>query len=105
MGSRPDAEPSAAYRDSACALCSRCSASSPSTCRSFLLTCSGCVIERLLPEVAGALAAGGHTLVTDVGERRDIRAADVLGPGAAGVEGAAGRDVHQVRRQALDRVE
>src|SRR5664279_1298047 len=57
-------------------------------------------IEGLLPEVTGAAAAGG-----DLVKCRDLLRADGLGVGAAGVERAAGRDVREVRWDALDRVE
>src|SRR5206468_1241354 len=59
-----------------------------------------CVIERLLPEVAGARPLGGHPV-----QRRDVGPAHVPGARAARVEGATGRDVQQVGRQALDRVQ
>src|SRR5450631_3195273 len=57
-------------------------------------------IEDLLPEVACAA-----TVARDVLEWRDLLGADGLCVGAARVECTAGRDVRQVRRDALDRVQ
>src|SRR5450631_616626 len=57
-------------------------------------------IEGLLPEVTCAAAA-----VRDAVKDRDLLLTDGLRVGAARVEGTPGRDVREVRRDALDRVE
>src|SRR5882672_11600701 len=68
--------------------------------RSFTVGCGAVVTEGLLPEVAGA-----RPLLAHPEQRRHIGPADVLRHRAARVERATRRDVQQVGRQPLDRVQ
>src|SRR3954471_5319342 len=72
----------------------------PGSDGSGLVGCGAVVTDDLLPEVAGAGAG-----LADPVERGLLDAADVPRQRAARVEGAARRDVQQVGRQALDRVQ